>query len=1065
MRQLRHHLLAVRALCFSVIFLLCHLISFGQSPTVSGIVTTTDGSPLEGVSVVVKGTNQGTATDANGKFTLHISGDKATLIISRTGYAEQMLVAKAGTQVVAKLANSISDMDQVLVVAYGRQKKGSVVGSVAQISGEELKKAPTMNLTNMLAGRIPGLVALQQSGRPGNDDAALRVRGISSYAGGAGPLIIIDNVQRPSFSNLDPSEIESVTVLKDAVSTAVYGLQAANGIILITTKRGKNQKLAISYDGAFTSNSNTRFPKFLNGPDYMEWYNKGIEMDNDYNMHTGVNPVAPVYTQEQIDAVRNGTNTNPLLGNTDWVGMLAGNNATSQQHSITLRGGTDRLKYFSSLSYFDQQGVVKNTNYRRYNARTNIDGQLNDIFSMSLDLAVRQQLGNTPGIAPDNDAYMNPFYQAVRMTPNMPMYAPNGLPVAHNAGSGWVNPIAAVEKTGYQQRQDNVFQGSMTLNAKVPWVKGLEGKLLVAYDRNITENKNWLTPYPLMGRNRDQVTGDYVPVANPPGISKTTLRQIYSQYNRKTFQPSISYNQTFGDHAVTALALYEWSGYQSNNFSAGNSNFAITDLQSISYGSTDKNDWLAPTGGDSVDRRAGTVVRLNYAFKDKYLVEVANRWDASVRFAPKNRWKSFPGVGLGWVVSKEGFFDNLSKTVSFLKLKASYGKMGSETYVPPFAYIQTYGLTTDPVAVFGGTSTAGLYSMSYPNPDLHWEVSSMLNGGFESVFLNGLLGVDFEVFYKRTDDILDAVTALYPLSLGGYYPSRVNYGKVDNRGFDLQIRHNNHIGELQYGVTGNLNWAKNKIIRRNESAGLPAWQRTVGHSVGEKMGFVVEGMYQDWKEAANGISPSGGVVAPGYFKYKDLNGDGRLTRTDDMTFIGRSNTPQLGFGLNIDLKYKGFDFSALLQGAALCDVSLAGTYEGSSNVSGIDDNTPFTKTFYNFGNSPYYLVEGSWTPDNPNAAFPRLSSYKATLSAHNANANSGWIRDGSYVRLKSAQLGYTLPVKWLNAAKIKQVRFYVSGFNLFTWDKLKYLDPEMPNVNNGFYPQQRMISGGVNITL
>lgn len=1064
MRHLRHFLLAVRAMSVCAFLLLCHHFSYGQTKTVSGIVTSTEGAPLESASVVIKGTSQGTATDASGKFTLPIPGDKATLVISRTGFSDLVIQAKAGEQVMAKLTNNTSDMEQVLVVAYGKQKKGSVVGSVAQINGEELKKAPTMNVTNMLAGRVPGLVAVQQSGRPGNDDAMLRIRGVGSYVS-AGPLIIVDNVQRPSFSNLDPSEIESITFLKDAVSTAVYGLQAANGIILVTTKRGKNQKPSVTYDGAATVTSNTRFPKFLNGPDYMEWYNKGIELDNDYNSHTNAALSAPVYTQKQIDEVRSGTNTNPLLGNTDWVGMLAGNNATSQQHSVTVRGGSDKIRFFTSLSYFDQNGVVKNTDFKRYNARTNVDAQLNDVFSFALDLSARQQLINTPGIAPDNDEYMNPFYQAVRMLPNLPLTAPYGLPVAHNAGAGWVNPIAVVEKSGYQKRQDNVFQGNMTVNVKVPWVKGLEGKLLAAYDRNMTEKKGWLSPYMMMGRARDKVVGNYDTVANPPGITKTTLRQSYSQYNRKTYQPSITYNNTFGDHNISALALYEWSQYQNNNFSTGASNFAITDLQQINYGSNATEDRIAPTGQDSIERRAGYVLRLNYAFKDKYLVEVANRWDASVRFAPKNRWQSFPGVGLGWVMSKESFFDNLSKTVSFLKLKASYGKMGSESNVPAFAYLSTYSLTDNPGMVIGNTPVAGLYTNSIPNADLQWETSSMVNGGFESVFLNGLLGVDFEVFYKQTEGIIDAVSSLYPSSLGGYFPARVNYGKVDNRGFDLQIRHNNHIGEFQYGVTGNLNWAKNKIIRRNESTGLPEWQRTVGRSVGEKLGFVVEGMYQNWEEASNGVSPSGGVVAPGFFKYKDLNGDGRLTRTDDMTFVGKPNTPQLMFGLNIDLKYKGFDFSALIQGAALCSVSLAGTYEGSSNVNGIDDNTPFTKTFYNFGNSPYYLVEDSWTPENQGAKFPRLSSYKATLSAHNAHANSGWIRDGSYVRLKSAQLGYTIPAKLVNAAKIKQVRVYVSGFNLFTWDKLKYLDPEMPNVNNGFYPQQRMISGGVNITL
>lgn len=1063
MRQLRHHLLAVRALCLSAILLLCQLISFGQSQTVSGIVTTIDGSPLERASVLVKGTSTGTVTDAKGQFSLKVSGNVVMLEITMSGYTAKTVSAKAGVPITIALAPGADNMEEVMVVAYGKQKKGTVVGSVAQISGDELKKAPTMNVTNMLAGRVPGLVALQQSGRPGNDDATLRIRGVSSYVN-AGPLVIIDNVQRDNFGNLDPNEIESITFLKDAVSTAVYGLQAANGIILITTKRGKSGKPTITYDGAATVNSNTRFPKFLNGPDYMEWYNKGIEMDNDYNDHTGAALAPPIYTKEQIESVRNGTNTNPLLGNTDWVGLLTDNKSTSQQHNVSIRGGSDKVKYFSTLGYLDQEGVVKNTNFKRYNVRTNIDAQMNDILSVALDLGLRQELGNTPGIAPDNEAYMNPFYQAVRMLPNMPMYAPNGLPVAYNAGAGWVNPIAAVERSGYQRSEKNVFLGNITANVKIPWVKGLEGKLLVAYDKNMTENKGWLTPYTMMGRARDQVTGDYALIANPPGITKTTLRQSYSQNNRQTFQPSLTYNNTFGDHNVSVLALYEWSQYRTSVFSTGGSNFPITDIQEIDYRSTANLDFIQPTGSSTIARRAGFVGRLNYNYKQKYLLELANRWDASTKFAPQNRWDMFPAIGLGWVISKEDFFDPLAASVTSLKLKGSIGRLGYEQSTSAFSYLQTYALTTAPVAVFGGSPVSAIYTSAPPNVDIHWETSVMTNGGFEAVLWNGLLGIDFEAFYKTTDDIISSVTNLYPLSIGGYYPASVNYGKVDNKGFDLQLRHSNHFGAFQYNITGNLNWSKNRIIRRNEAAGLPEWQRTVGHSVGEKMGFVVDGMYQNWKEAANGISPSGGTLAPGFFKYKDLNGDGRLTRADDMTFIGRSNIPQLMYGLNIDLHYKGFDFSALLQGAAQVNVSLAGAYEGASGVTGVEDNTPFTRPFYNFGNSPYFLVENAWTPDNPNAAFPRLSAYKATLSAHNANANSGWIRDGSYLRLKSAQLGYTLPAKWTNAAKIKQVRFYVSGFNLFTWDKLKYLDPEMPNVNNGFYPQQRMISGGANIT-
>lgn len=1064
MRQSRHLLLAWRRMWLLAILFACHTLSFAQTKTVSGSVTTTTGQPLQGASVFVKGSTQGTVSGSDGKFTLHVAEAKVTLEISMTGYTTVTVTAEPGKAVIVKLTESQKDMEEVVVVAYGKQKKANVVGSVAQISGDELKKAPAMNVTNMLAGRLPGLVTLQQSGRPGNDDATLRIRGLSTYGGASGPLVIIDNVQRASFSNLDPNEIESITLLKDAVSTAVYGLQAANGIILITTKRGKNQKPVISYDGAATFNSNTRFPKFLNGADYMQWYNKGIEMDNDYLEHTNGSPVPYVYTQEQIDAVRKGTNTNPLLGNTDWVGMLVDNRAVSQQHNVTVRGGTDKVKYFTSIGYLDQEGVVKSTNFKRYNVRTNLDAQLNDYFSVAIDLSARQQLSNTPGISPDNTAYMNPFYQAVRMLPNMPLYAPNGLPTAHYAGAGWVNPIAAVEKSGYQKGETNVFLGNMTFNVKVPWVKGLEAKLLVAYDKTNTENKGWLTPYQLMGRQRDQVTGDYTPIANPPGITRTTLRQSYNQNNRRTFQPSITYNNRFGDHNVSALALYEWSRYRTNLFSTGASNFPLTDLQEIDFGSTATADFISPTGSSSVDGRAGYVARLNYSYKDKYLLEVANRWDASIKFAKNNRWEMFPAVGLGWIISKENFFDKMAGVVDFLKLKGSIGRLGNDGNVGQFAYMQTYALTSSPVVVMGGQPVSALYTSNPPNVNIRWETTTSTNVGFEATFLHGLLNVDFEWFYKETSGILNSPGSLYASSLGGYYPSSVNSGKMSNKGFDLQIKHNSNIGKFQYGITANVNWARNKVLRYNESEGLPEWQRVVGHPYGRKLGFVVEGIYQNWEEANNGISPSGGYLAPGFFKYKDLNGDGRLTRTDDMAFVGRSNLPELMYGLNIDLRYGGFDFSALIQGAALCDVNLAGTYEGSSGTSGVDDNTPFTKPFYNYGNSPYFLVENAWTPDNPGANFPRLSSYKASLSAHNAHSNSGWIRDGSYVRLKAIQLGYTLPSKWMKSAKIQQLRLYVSGFNVFTWDKLKYLDPEMPNVNNGFYPQQRMISGGVNLT-
>jgi len=1043
----------------------CQSMLYAQDHTVSGIITDERGAPLSGASIKVAKTNRGVASDDNGRFTIRIDAAKATLEISMTGYAARTVQVKAGDDIRISLKESLKELNEVVVVGYGSQRRAKVVGAVAQLNGDELKKAPAMNVTNMLAGRLPGLTTLQQSGRPGADDATLRIRGVGTTQN-ASPMILIDNIERPSFAHLDPSEIESITILKDAVSTAVYGLQAANGIILITTKRGKNQRPTVTYDGALTVNQNTRFPKFLNGPDYMEWYNKGTEMDNEYNIHTNTNPVPLVYTQEQIDAVRNGTNTNPLLGNTDWVGMLLDNNSLSQQHSVGIRGGTDKVRYYTTFGMLDQDGIVANTGFQRYNLRSNLDAELNKYLSVSVDVGLRQTNTRTPGIAPDNTAYLNPFYQAVRTLPNLPMYAPNGLPTAYRSNAGWVNPIASVEKSGYQRTQSNIFQGNMNFNVKIPGVEGLTGKLLLGYDKTGTEGKSWLTPYTVMGRDRDVVVGDFVEINTLPGITRNTLRQNYSQNFRKTLQGSLSYDRSFGDHSISALALYEWSQAKNSVFSTGASNFDLTDIHEIDYGSKDPLYFVSPTGSSNVtDSRAGIVGRVNYSYLDKYLLEVAVRSDASVLFAEEYRWNAFPGVGAGWVISKENFFDNLSNTVNFLKIRASIGSQGNGKIGSySFPYLSTFSLTTSPVVVIGGKPTNALYTNALANPKLKWETAVTRNVGFEAILWDGLLGVDFDWFYKHTRDILTSAGSLYPLSYGGYFPSVINHNRVANKGFDLQLRHKNKIGELDFGLTGNLNWAKNKILRLNESDGIPAWQRRLGRSVGEKIGFVVEGMYQTWEETANAASPSAGVVAPGFFIYKDINGDGRLTRADDMTYIGRSNLPELMFGLNIDLRYKGFDFSALIQGAALCDVSLAGTYEGSSGTSGVDDNTPFTKTFYGYGNSPYFLVENAWTPDNPNAEFPRLTAYKSSLSAHNAHINSGWIRDGSYVRLKSVQLGYTLPASWIRAAKIQNVRLYVSGFNLITLDKLKYLDPEMPNVNNGFYPQQRMFSGGISVT-
>ncbi|MFC3196093.1 SusC/RagA family TonB-linked outer membrane protein [Parapedobacter deserti] len=1054
-------------LMLGLMLLLACSMAMAQQSAVTGTVRDAAGIPLAGVSVKIKGVSgTATSTDANGQFNVRVAAFPVVLEFAYIGHLDQEQTVNEEGNISVVLEEGDQLLDEVIVVAYGTQKRSSVVGSVAQIKGEEIRKAPAMNITNTLAGRLPGLTTLQQSGRPGADDATLYIRGVGTYGSNRTPLVIIDGVQRPSFNHLDASEIESITILKDAVATAAYGLQAAGGIILIKTKSGSHSAPRITYDGSLNIGQNTRFPKFLDGPDYMEWYNRAIEVDNDYFINHDMNPIPALYSPDLIEAVRNGTNTNPLFGNTDWMGMLLDNNSYSQHHGVTINGGNEHVRYFTSLAHLDQDGVIANTGFKRYNVRATVDATVNQYLTVGINLGLRQQLTNTPGISPDNSAYMNPFAQAARMLPNLPMYAPNGLPVSYNSNAGFVNPIASVEQSGYQRHKSNIFQGTMNVNFKVPGVEGLEAKVIASYDNTGQENKGWLTPYETMGRGREQVTGDFVHLYTVPGITKNSVRQSYNTNFRKTFQPSISYNKTLGDHSLSLLALYEWSRAGSNLFSAGASNLPITVIQDIDYGSRADEDRIAPTGSTGVmDARAGYVGRVNYSYKGRYLLEAVTRWDASVNFAPENRWKAFPGAGAAWLLSEEDFFKEGVSFVDNLKLKASWGRAGSDRQgYGNFGYVPTFSQNTNPVVVIDGQPVAAIYTNAPPNRDIRWETTTTTNVGFESSFLNGRFGLDFEWFYQHTTDILAGVASLYPPSIGGYFPSTVNVGELDNRGFDAQLRYNQAFGQFRLGVTGNVNWSRNRYLRLDEADNIPSWQSLIGKPVGTKIGFVVDGMVQTWEEARNTPSPSSGIMAPGFFRYRDLNGDGKLTRAEDMTYIGRSNIPELMYGLNIDLAYKGFDFSALLQGAGLASVNLAGTYEGSGGTSGVDDNTAFTRAFYGYGNSPYYLVENSWRPDNPNAEFPRLTAYRANLSANNAHINSGWERRGDYLRVRSMQLGYSFPHRWIAPARLQQLRLTVTGSNLFTFDYLKYLDPEMPNVNNGFYPQQRIFAFGVNVT-
>lgn len=1043
------------------IMLLCLMLfstAMYAQQSVRGTVTGAGNAPLPGASVTKKGTNTGTMTDNNGRFELNAAiGDLLT--VSSVGYTSREVRVTSADMSIA-LQQGTGRMDEVVVVGYGTQRRANVSGSVAQLKGEKLLEAPAMNVTNMLAGRMAGVTTLQQSGRPGFDDATLRIRGLSTTSGNSAPVIVVDGVQR-DFANLDPNEIESISLLKDAASAATYGVQGASGVILVTTKKGANRKPTISYSGEYTVAEFTRFPKFLNGPDYIKYYSRGEQLDNEYRSHYRADTVTATFTQQEYNDLLNGTNTNPFMGNTDWVGKLLNKTSPSQHHVLSLNGGADAVRYFVNLGYLKQDGVVRNNDFERYNVRTNLLANVNKYISLELNLGARKETRKSTGIPADDAVWMNPFYQAVRMNPTLPLYAPDGRPTATASGAGNVNPLAVIDNSGYQNYTTSVLNSTLTFGVKVPHVQGLELKLLTAYDKSYQLGKTWLQPYNLAVRS-SSTNGWVWNNAQSAGITTTTLTQSTSDVTRQTLQPSINYESKFGVHGLKLLALYEYAQTDTKGFSSGARNFALTDIQEINYGSKATTDFVLPTGSSAQTKRAGYVGRLNYDYDGRYLVELVGRYDGSMNFlGSSKRWGFFPAASVGWVVSREKFMEKYD-WLSLLKLRGSFGIAGNDRIGVLFPYMQAFSLTTTPSVVIGGNPVNSLYTTLVPNPDLTWETSRVTNVGFDATIGQGILDVQFDWFYKVTKDILNSQSSSYPLSTGGYYPSLVNYGIVDNRGFDLQLSHSNSFRKLNYTLTANAGWAHNRIIRYTEAANTPAAQRLVGKSIGTKFGYQAAGLYQSWDDVNNWPSPTA-TPAPGFIKYVDQNGDGKIT-SDDNVKIGGSNIPELSYGFNVNMRYGFVDFSALLQGAAISDVALGGNYEGSGGTSGVADNSPFTRAFYNFGNSPYFLMENSWTPENPNATFPRLSAYRSGAPNHNGYPNSFFIRDGSYLRLKSIQLGFTMPNNILEKVHVKTFRVYVAGFNLVTWDKLKYLDPEMPNVTNGFYPQQKMYTLGVNLS-
>lgn len=1014
--------------------------AFAQIP-VKGRVVDADGEPLPGVVVMQKSSgSMGAMTDENGNFSLSVSSADAVLLFTLMGYqdAEEPVGAKRHFNVTLK--DDTTFLDEAVVVGYGVQKKGTLTSSIASINREKLSSAPTDNMSNMLGGKLPGLVSRQTSGVPGENEAQIYIRGIST-TGTSTPLVLVDGVER-DFSNLDPSEIADITILKDAASAAVYGVKGANGVILVTTRRGDVASTTVTYNASVTMSGNAEMIELLDGEEFAYWHNKASDLDG----------LMREYSEQQIGYIRNGNDPQGIFGNANYLDLIFKKVAYGQNHNLSISGGSKSVRYFVGGSYLDQDGIIDNVWFKRYNLRSNVDINLSDDLTLKLDVSGRIENRHQNGVSAgssdptaslDNGGaeygYKNIVFYALSARPTTRPMTPDGVYI------GYQNPLAARDASGFQEKNRSFVQTGVTLQYNVPFIKGLTAKAMGSYDFQNTLQKKLLLPC-------DQVTPKYssadetltLTPGNSPHLASgvNQLTESHQLFSRYTFTAQLNYQNTFDLHEVGADLVWEQSGTSSRYFAAGKQNFAITEIPDLDF-STD----VTPNsvrGYHSNTGRQGLLLRANYVYDGKYIVSASLRNDWSAKFSKSHRLGVFPALSLGWRMNEA------------LKLRASWGVLGNDS-ISDFLYVQGVSLSTKPTAVINGKPVQSISTTSVPNSDITWETTTTYNVGADLRLWDGLLSAEADVFYKVTTNILQSQAGENPPSIGSNFPAIVNSGVVDVKGFELSLKHENKVGELAYTIGANTSFARNRYISINDSDNIPAYQSKLGQSLGAVLGYVSDGLYRDEQDLASSPKTSN-AVRVGDIKYKDLNGDGKIT-AEDRTWIARSPIPEVMFGLDFNFKWRGFDAVLFFQGATNTEIMLCGTY----SALGYSDGTYYTQAFKWGSNPPKYLVEGSWTPDHTDASYPRLSTQS---SPNNVYTSDFWARDASYLRLKNVQLGYTFPKTVTRKFYVDALRLYVSASNVFTISGLSALgiDPEAPSVNNGYYPQQRVVSLGASLT-
>ena len=1025
------------ALCISGLLLAIGLSAQEPSEniTVKGEVLTVKSDAVIGAGVMLKGTTQGVVTDMNGEFTINVPAN-GVLQVSCIGYKTVDVNVDNRAKITITLAEDTELIDETVVVGYGTQRKITTTGSVTTTTGDRLQKSSSMNLSQGLAGRMSGVIVNNRSGEPGRDDAVMYIRGRSTL-GDNSPLIIIDGIpgRGDEFSRMNGDEIESVTVLKDA-SAAIYGARSANGVILVTTKRGQKgtaPTVQFSYDLG------------LQQPTKMIEMADAVQFAEAYNASNAITGQPPQYQDYEIEAYRTGSDL-VRYPNTNWWDELIKPVSAQHKYGVTLNGGNDRVTYFVSANGQMQDGIYYKsaTKFNQVNVRSNIDVQVTDNFKIGFDMSARQQNKNYSAF-PGQDYGI--FYQTLRAFPTATAYYPNGL-------LRWgANPVALVQDiTGYDKTKINTINTTITAKWDLDFItKGLSVEGHVAYDLVNSANKSWQTPWE--GYDYNEVTQEYDKKVYTEW-AYPSLSQNAKAWNTLTMNAILNYNRQFGDHNVSAMAGFEQSSEKYEYFSAARTKYESTAIDQLFAGSADQAYWKN-SGSASETARRSYFARIGYDYKSKYMVQFIGRYDGSENFAKDKRWGFFPSVSAGWRISEEGFMDG-ADWLTNLKIRGSYGEQGNDK-IDPFQYMTTYDYKTGVYyqQQLGGASVSTIVPGTIANPNVTWEVATKQNYGVDMKFFNDRLSLSADFFFEDRKNILVSNASSLP-AITGQQATSINFGRVKNHGYELTLRWDDRIGEVHYSIAPSLTYARNKIIEQAEVPQIYDHLYRTGHPVGQPFGYEFFEFYEPGEtekryQAAYGAAmPNQNAdVKAGDCIYVDLTGDGAID-SNDQHAIGFTDIPEYNASLNMSLSWKGFDISMLWIGASNVNRQLDTYYRpqfGSNNTGALLQ----------------WVYDNSWRPDHvEGATLPRLTFAN---QAHNTYNSSVWLIDASYIRLKNAEIGYTFKkIPWL--PQVGSVRLYATGYNLLTFTDFKANDPEASGAAYGTfmkYPMTRVYNFGIKV--